>query len=497
MWIPCAAKKWRRNERLVRRVKPVIRHFLTAAIFGVFLFASREYVSLISHTQQNGNKISASIMTNTASAAEAVAKCVRVPGSTLVLSSAVIYRGKLYCGDSSRQAKSIPSEVQLRTPWTIGYGNIPALQIVTGANTTADLQGKNCSLVPGWSAMLGTAYTRNEGVQIGHYVYNTAAPYFDALATAFSSGGMKDSWQGYQFRKSELPPSGITVFWYPDSKASLYMNADPRVPLKVLPVIDAVLAAFATKSILSASALLQRSHETPFCFQNILAGLSGAQLDHYNTAANVSWPGGWHAFKEFIADAFNAKSVPRCRRNATNVVVLQRKGPRVLVNADEIAEAAGKVFSDVGVANVKTVMFEAMTFAEQLQLMAITDVLIGVDGTGLFNGNFMPEGSTVIRIKPYMLDRLVPGKSSNFKVIWQALGIRNLEWGSTNISTARPSVSMKELQDAIDQADELPYLTKFSIALSQGTYVTLEDFYPTLEQAAKSASAESQCQSAS
>ena len=96
---------------------------------------------------------------------------------------------------------------------------------------------------------------------------------------------------------------------------------------------------------------------------------------------------------------------------------------QAFVQTQEIAEAARAVFSALGFVKVQTVLFDDMPFVAQLQLMSITDVLIGVDGTGLFNANFMPEGSTVIRIKPYMLDRLLPGKSRNFEAIWKALGI--------------------------------------------------------------------------
>ena len=282
------------------------------------------------------------------------------------------------------------------------------------------------------------------------------------------------------------------MFLYPDSQAGTNTNVDPHAPIELLPILQTVLAAFGTKAVYSAPALLQRSHETPFCFQHIFAGLSGAQLDHYNGVAKDSRPGGWRAFKEFLATGLDAKPVPRNRRNATNVVVLQRRGSRSLVNVDEIAEVAEKVFSGQGPATVQIIFFEDMPFAEQLQLMAVTDVLIGVDGTGLFNGNFMPEGSTVIRIKPYMLDRLLPGKSGNFKAIWQALGIRNLDWSSNNISTTRASVSPKELQDAIEHADQLPFPTKFSIALKQSTLVPAHEFYELLKEAAEAVDAASQ-----
>ena len=433
----------------------------------------------------------------TLSAAEVVANCVRDPGSTLVLSSPVLYRGKLYCGNSGlEQPQAIPTEVQLPTPWHSGYGNIPALPVVTGDNATAELYGRNCFLHPGWSAIIGTSYVHTTSVQIGHFIYNTAAPYFDALATTFGDGTY-DGQRPIQLQQPQLPPGAISMFWYPDSQAVTKPTADPLDPLDLLespPVVEKVFAAFGTAAVYSAPALLQRSHQMPVCFENVFAGLSGAQLDHYNFDIETTRPGGWRAFKDYLAKEFQAKPVPRNRRNATNVVVVQRKENRLLVNANEVAEAAERVFSAQGPATVQIVFFETMSFAAQLQLMATTDVLIAVEGTGLFNGNYMSEGSTVIRIKPYMLDHLVLGTGKNHEVIWDALGIRYLAWSSNNISTTRPPVSLKELQDAVDHPDELSWLTKFNIAYKQDTSVTIDDFLPLLEEAAKAAIAASQHQ---
>jgi len=91
----------------------------------------------------------------------------------------------------------------------------------------------------------------------------------------------------------------------------------------------------------------------------------------------------------------------------------------------------------------------------------------------------------VIRIKPYMLDHLVPGTGINHEVIWDALGIRYLAWTGNSTSTTRAHVSLKELQDAIDHPDELPWLTKFNIAYKQDTKVTMDEFHPLLEEVAK------------
>ncbi len=441
------------------------------------------------------NEVSGDRSSNTRSAVEVAANCRKRPGSTLVLSSAVLYKGKLYCRlDDNKEPQAIIAEVELRSTWHKGNDNIPALPLVTGDIAIADLHGHNCSTVRGWSAIIGMVYVTLEYAQMGHFVYNTAAPYFDALATAFTGGKTHASQQPIRLQQPRLPTSGISVFLYPDSPAASSMSSDPFAPAKLLPLVETVMAAFGTAAVYSAPALLDSSHDEALCFENLFAGMSGAQLDHYNTAAETTnRPAGWRSFKAYLGDQLHAIPMPRCRRNATNIVVLQRKGSRALLNIEEIADVARAVFSVHSLTKVQVVVFDDMPFPAQLQLMSVTDVLIGVDGTGLFNANFMSEGSTVIRIKPYMLDRLLPGKSDNFIAIWEALGIRHLEWSSNDISTTTPSVSLQELEDAVDNAHHLPYLAKFKIALNQGTRVAMETFGLLLEQAAKSASAASRC----
>ena len=211
------------------------------------------------------------------------------------------------------------------------------------------------------------------------------------------------------------------------------------------------------------------------CFKNVFADMSGAQLDHYNFKIETTRPRGWRAFQEFLVREFKAKPVPRYRRNATNVVVIQRKENRFLLNANEIAEAAERVFSAQGPATVQVVFFETVSICCATAAYGDNRRTYWCPGYWAVQCQLYVEGSTVIRIKPYMLDHLVPGTGKNLEVIWDARHtVFSLD--SNNTSTTRAHVSLKELQSAIDHADELPWLTKFHIAYKQDTNVTIDDF---------------------
>lgn len=184
----------------------------------------------------------------------------------------------------------------------------------------------------------------------------------------------------------------------------------------------------------------------------------------------------------------STRPIPRCNRTTTNVVVVQRKGKRRILNVDELAAAVQKLFgtsSEFGRGHVHVVAFEELSFAQQAQLMARTDVMNGVDGTGLFNGNFMPTGSYVLRIKPYALDILIPGKSGNFKLIWRALGIHQLEWGAKYLNQRQPSMGAEKLQalvDAVQRGEKRSRVQRTRPALGQDTRVDVVEIQRMLAE---------------
>ena len=70
---------------------------------------------------------------------------------------------------------------------------------------------------PAGGVPLLASCVNNDTVQIGHFIYNAAAPYFDALVTAFSTGTY-DGRQQFSSSNHNYRLMRISMFWYPDSK---------------------------------------------------------------------------------------------------------------------------------------------------------------------------------------------------------------------------------------------------------------------------------------
>ena len=80
-------------------------------------------------------------------------------------------------------------------------------------------------------------------------------------------------------------------------------------------------------------------------------------------------------------------------------MVVRGGSERVVLNFDQVLET----IRGSGVVNLSWLRanarpFELLTFAEQVLLMAKTDVLIAVHGAALINGIFMRRGSAAINI---------------------------------------------------------------------------------------------------
>ena len=58
--------------------------------------------------------------------------------------------------------------------------------------------------------------------------------------------------------------------------------------------------------------------------------------------------------------------------------------------------------------------------------------MLGVDGTGLFNANWMQPGSGVIYVLPYMAAAVIPRKGDTFVRLWRALGLRTYRMDVTS-----------------------------------------------------------------
>lgn len=399
------------------------------------------------------------------------ASCTRGSGKGIELTNAVLYAGQVYCANG--KATTGVSSARLPTPKHDGRGSqyVQDLPIVATDAWTADPLPQTCTFLPEHTAFVGLTYWP----QIGHFVYNTVSSLFSVLGLveAHAAGP-----HVYTRARATLNGS-LQLFLYPDLPARLLRWSQELWQPVISPSSTAaeIFRVLTRHPAMSLPALLNNSTTQAFCFRKLTLGLSGSTLDHYMPRVP---PGHWRIFIDALADGMNARAVPRCHRATTNIVVVQRRKSRRFLNAEEMASAVHELFdrSSAGPVHVQVVLFEDLAFAQQAQLMSQTDIMIGVDGTGLFNGNFMPPGSYVVRVKPYALDVLIPGKSGNFKRIWEALGLRQLEWTATQLNQTEPAIGVGQLQALIAATQNGTALTRSQRtgpALSQNTRVDVSE----------------------
>jgi hypothetical protein len=95
-------------------------------------------------------------------------------------------------------------------------------------------------------------------------------------------------------------------------------------------------------------------------------------------------------FKEYILSNMSISYEPRSQKSITFIL---RKGSRRITNIDYVKERLLRY-------SINYVFLEDHTIHEQLQIIANTDVLIGVHGAGLTWAVFMKNGSLLIEMYP-------------------------------------------------------------------------------------------------
>lgn len=357
-----------------------------------------------------------------------------------VFHNVLLWKGDLYCTQKARIATVSASlsqkpknntaadnagaqEFMLTTPWLSSKGKGPRISIKMHyvdheTQSAREHFPSQCTWVAGSSALVGTF----SWGQFGHFVYNTLSLLFELTGMLSISteigGSASDEGQAKVLRLAKALREDVRLMVYPDMtqlEPEWVREAAAWDPVANLTAM--ILEGFSLVSkhpIWSLPALLQRSQREAICLERARVGLYGARLDHYNKQVT---DGDWRTFHSALASHFDAQPVPRCKRNATSIIIINRASRRRILNGKEVADLSQKVFNaSPAYPAISAVQYlEGRTFSEQIRMMASNDVLIGMDGTGLFNGNFMPYGSTVIRVKPYALDLVLPGKSGNFK----------------------------------------------------------------------------------
>ena len=130
--------------------------------------------------------------------------------------------------------------------------------------------------------------------------------------------------------------------------------------------------------------------------------------------------------------------LPGGARRELRIVLVGRKRSRLWLNEREALVAVQR---RVPGAQASLVHFEGMSLRAQMEVSRRADVMVGIDGTGLANANWMRNGSTVIDLIPFGNARARPRLASNFHRMWAALGIRVISSHATrNETVLRPQL---------------------------------------------------------
>ena len=192
------------------------------------------------------------------------------------------------------------------------------------------------------------------------------------------------------------------------------------------------------------------------CFDAVLVGSQCSPLDHYQ----LSYPSSaMKAFREAVGRAVVGRARPQLAaagvplatvmgwtplgggggggaggggggaRGARVLLINRHEGRRIL-NEAALLTALRAV---PGVGAVEVAIFGGPLHV-QLALSAAAHVMIGMDGTGLHNANWLQPGAAVVYALPFGTDVLIPTKGDNFVRMWNALGVRSFRIDVTNRS---------------------------------------------------------------
>ena len=255
--------------------------------------------------------------------------------------------------------------------------------------------------------------------QVAHFLYNFVLPMWHTLKLL--------GW----LHKSPLPQlfldcSGTSSRGTSLATAPEFVAAATRV-LTSAPVEPLLLTRPSTSS-------------SGTCFDEVLVGCSCGELDHYNRqlASDAQLMAGFEEWRDALMATVLRRPAPllevgHAATDGLAVLLVGRKRNRLWLNAREVAAAVRGLD---GVRSASLVYFEGATLAQQMQVVTAADVLMGVDGTGLSNGNWLRAGSSVIDIMPYFNAVARPDLSSNFRRMWAAVGVHvQTEHARANEST--------------------------------------------------------------
>lgn len=348
---------------------------------------------------------------------------------TLVEAVSILHKASLINGNQLRVSRNSEADEFGTTPFLLGSKflqverrNVPRLTIIRDRPAT-------CSLSINNTVVFASNHHFN---QYGHFLFNTFSNLWEIATTAVprtnnsfllmfihpQCGTHEDFWEACSWEH----PFTLGEEQFDVKRLTRRLSKVENLPHFMHDLLETLTPA---ENILSLNDLLCWSRENPdeeICFDVLVPGLSGTTVDHYNSAVPRET---WRQFHEHVLHAFGdtahgpvRRSLPRS--STLHVIIVSRSINRRLVTAGELRtklEATGKY------ASVVVVDCGRMSVREQVRTFSRADIVVGMDGTDLFNANWMQPHSALVRIFPYKARDVFSNKGDNFKSIWQALDI--------------------------------------------------------------------------
>ncbi|GLJ48843.1 hypothetical protein SUGI_1030120 [Cryptomeria japonica] len=402
-----------------------------------------------------------------------------------VLKDALLAERKLYL-PSTINCSALPrvKDIFLTTKFNRGQRSTPKLElmVVPSAKTFEDFEPHlSCHERIYEPSIL---FSFINWPQYGHAMFNGVSLLWEIFSALFQDAS-----------------DNIRLYAYGDSiESHNRQKAQENFPFFDMKRLDPLMRMFSGQPVRALANLLKQSDRHPVCFSYLVVGLSGADLDHYNFHAPLKR---WREFSSAVKSHFNVKDPPRVNDfnlervapqdalghgsnpdkelgkmtaiswkdlpGRPRLTMVDRKSSRVIINVRELQRIAVEsgYFKSVELAYP-----EEMSMEDQVRLMGATDVLFGMDGTGLMNGIFLPEGGAVVHVRPFGCKEFLPGKGINFDRLFGGNPGRVIRYESGERNSSRFATKITEVPELVFSHNSFVTVGyRFSFILKQDTLV--------------------------
>uniref|UniRef100_A0A7S4NUV9 Glycosyltransferase 61 catalytic domain-containing protein n=1 Tax=Guillardia theta TaxID=55529 RepID=A0A7S4NUV9_GUITH len=355
-----------------------------------------------------------------------------------------LYHGSFFC-DSVQNTLIFHA----RSKYCKGRNLIPHLKVNRYGNLTQTYLRRNVEVISEKSLIMGIL----NYFHYGHFMFNSLSHMFDILHLhSVCVGQVKN------------------IFLFLDAKFERVLKKNSSlVRLDLNPMVYEAFALFGVDKnhFFSARHLFALSNHRTIFFRDVILGLNASSLDHYNYRSS---PIDWRLFRAFIIQSFHLNAIRLDKRS-----LLVNRTKRRLLNPECVLNVCAEILPEW---KFSSVSFEGLSLMGQLEQVRSACLLIGLDGTGLFNGVFMDVGCIIVRIKPIYLDVLVPGKSKNFERLWRNVG---MFYDSVPSMFFNVTLSIEE-RDMIANPSKYDAMKRFRFGLSLDAVVDQEQLLGTVER---------------